>query len=211
MSEETETKTKMLQGILIDPYKQEVSQIAISHDTDVWRKVLRCDYFDCMCISSESVTGTCMDLWFDDEGRMTETPSPRFRMNRGDSVGGGNYDFCGYGLIFSSNKNGETIGLETSPASLAMFMAMSCLQFEDFENANNPRFKGVDTDFLEQKMRIIELELPGQFQLLGTATMELVQGQPTLLDQLIASTPQDILKKIVDALTDDDEEKEEEK
>lgn len=199
-----ETETKMLQGILIDPYKQEVSQIVISHDTDVWRKVLRCNYFDCMALSSESVTGTCMDLWFDDEGRMTEIPSPRFRLNRGETVGGGNYDFCGYGLIFSSNKNGETIGLETNPASLAAFMVMCGLQFEDYESANNLRFKGVDTDFLEQKMRIIELELPGQFELIGTATVHPSNQTEGLL-------PKHVMDEIMGLLMEDDEEKEEEK
>lgn len=206
VKKETETKTKMLDGILIDPWKQEVSQIKISHDSDVWRKVLRCHTFDCMALSSESVTGTCMDLWFDDEGRMTEIPSPRFRLNRGDSVGGGNYDFCGYGLIFSS-KDGETIGLTTTPALLAQFMVMAGLQFEDYASAKNPRFKGVDTDFIEEKMRNIDLELPGQFELIGTASVHPSNQSAPL--------PKHIMDEIMEMMAsldeDEQDEKEEEK
>jgi hypothetical protein len=195
---QNEEQTKMLDGILIDPWKEEVSQIRVSSDSDVWRKVLRCDVFDCMCISSES-GGTCMDLWFDDEGRLIEPPSPRFRLIRGDSVGGGCYDFCGYGLLLSS-REGTTIGLTTTPASIAMWMTMCELSFERLED--NPRFKGIDTDFIEQKMRSIELELPGQFQLIGSASICEGDGPGNI------PIPKNILDEIVDMLMSEDEEEE---
>ncbi len=38
------TKTKLLPEILIDPYRQDICRIEISPDTDVWRKVLPCQY-----------------------------------------------------------------------------------------------------------------------------------------------------------------------
>jgi hypothetical protein len=156
-------ESKMLDGVLIDPWKQEISRIQISSDTDIWRKVLRCDYFDCMAISTSD--GISMDLWFDDEGRMYDQPLPRFRLCRGDSVGGGWIDICGYGLFLSSNSQGETIGLQTNPVSLGRWIALAGLAFEVTEG--NPRFKGHDTEFLEQKMRLIENELPGKIKILS--------------------------------------------
>ena len=172
MKSET-NETKMLDGVLIDPWRQEISRIQISSDSDIWRKVLRCDCYDCMAISTSD--GISMDLWFDDEGRMIEPPSPRFRLRRGDSVGGGEIDICGYGLLLSSNNRGETIGLQTNPLNLGRWIALAGLAFEVPQG--NPRFKGYDTEFLEQKMRLLENELPGKIKILseGVEGIKLVQ------------------------------------
>jgi hypothetical protein len=156
------TKKALIPGLLIDPFKQEIAVIKIANDPNVWRKVLRCDWFDCMCISAPTKYDNRMDIWFDDEGRLSEQPLPRFKLKRGQSVGGGEYDFCGYGLILSSDDFGDTIGLNSDPFSLAAWTDMCGLAFE--RTAGNPRFEGKDAEFLEQKMRLIENELPGEFE-----------------------------------------------
>ena len=158
-------KTKLIPGLLIDPFKQEIGIIEIANDPDVFRKVLRCDYFDCLCIDKEEEGNTKMDIWFDDEGRMYDQPLPRFKLTRGESCGGGDFDICGYGLILSSDEEGETIGLAVNPVGLAIWLQYCHLLFERTED--NPRFKGKDTEFFDQKMRTIELELPGQFRMVG--------------------------------------------
>ena len=43
-SKKLKTKAKLLAGLLIDPYRQEIDRIEISPDSDVWRKLLQCPW-----------------------------------------------------------------------------------------------------------------------------------------------------------------------
>ena len=137
-------KKVMLQGFLIDPFKQEMRRIEISSDPDIWRKVMRCDWYEVLSIST---TGEqTMDLWFDEEGRVKPNPFPRFRIDRGASMGGGTFEIHGYALAFSSNSEGETIDLKSTPISASLFGVLSELAYEITEK-----------EFIEEKLRMIEL------------------------------------------------------
>ena len=147
-------KKPMLKGFLIDPFKQEMRRIEISSDPDIWRKVMRCDWYEVLSIST---TGEqTMDLWFDEEGRVKPNPFPKFRIDRGASMGGGTFEIHGYALAFSSNSEGETIDLKSTPISASLFGVLSELAYEITEK-----------EFIEEKLRMIELELPGEFRYLA--------------------------------------------
>lgn len=167
MEKKKEVKKALLEGFLIDPFKQSIDRIEIANDLDVWRKVMRCEWVDCVRLTrrSERTNDTELDLWVDEEGLLAEVPAPRFKLQRGLTFGGGTVEICGYGLIFSSDAEGNTISLKSDPVSTALFVQMCELCFEICEN--NPRFDGVDTEFLEEKLRMIELELPGEFRFLS--------------------------------------------
>lgn len=149
-----EAKKPMLQGFLIDPFKQEMRRIEISSDPEIWRKVMRCDWYEVLAIST---TGEqTMDLWFDEEGRIKADPFPRFRIDRGASMGGGTFEIHGYALAFSSNSEGETVSLQSTPVSALFFGVLAGLGYEITEK-----------EFIEEKLRMIELELPGEFRYLA--------------------------------------------
>ena len=164
MKTQTKKKPQMLQGILIDPYKRDIYRIEISSNTDIWRKVLRCHNFDCLAISKRDDLDTYLDLWFDDEGLLAEVPAPRFCLNRGDTCGGGELHIAGYGLLFTSDLQGKTTSMHTDPFSV-MALAMLCgLAFEPLDADRFKDADGVPMSFIDEQMRTIELELPGQFR-----------------------------------------------
>lgn len=163
-------KSALLKALFIDPYRQELQRIEIENDLDTWRKALRCDWIEHLTLSRESVGHTNLDLWFNEEGAINAEPAllaPRFRLQRGNSAGGGLFAIHGYGLVTSSNAEGETVSLITNPLSAATFGAVTYLAFEDPQSPEpGNRLRG--KEFLEEKLRLIDLELPGKFRYLAS-------------------------------------------
>jgi hypothetical protein len=157
-------KKGRIKGFLIDPYKQDISRIEMENDRRAWRKVMRCRDLDCIPLSVPQgvlteITRYVLDLWVDDRGLLAAVPAPRFKLRKGLSAGGGEVQISGYGLMFSSDPdNGEAVSLESDPISMGMFVRMYGLSYEVIEG--NKRFEGMDA-FIEEKMRVIELEVPG--------------------------------------------------
>jgi hypothetical protein len=49
----TANKTKLLNGLLIDPFKKEVRAIRVADDLATWYTLLECDRVDCRPIASD--------------------------------------------------------------------------------------------------------------------------------------------------------------
>lgn len=97
-------------GFLIDPIARTVTTVKM--DDGDYRAIARwlgCAMFDIVRLSPPNHSGVRVDLYIDDEGRLTyHNPLGYFRLR---SLDGSLSDFfCGRGLIFGSDLNtGETV------------------------------------------------------------------------------------------------------
>jgi hypothetical protein len=151
------TKSKLLDGLLIDPFRQELRRVRVSGDLRVWYKVLQCDHVDVCCLASDSSQGANLDIWFDDEFTFKEPIWPGFRVTSSDSTGAQTHVLHGYGLVLASDRTGTSIGLSASGQSAAWFARATGLAFEQWKLRTSE-------EFIEQVMRTPETELGGRFQ-----------------------------------------------
>lgn len=151
------TLTKLLDGLLIDPFRKEVRRIRVARELATWRQLLECDYVDCACVASDSADNACLDIWFDDEFLFKEPVWPAFQLTAAKSMENAVHVLHGYGLVLAS-KQGQSIGLSSSKHSVEWFIQATGLRFERWEE----RLAG--EDYLEQLIRTPELELAGRFE-----------------------------------------------
>jgi hypothetical protein len=149
----------MLEGLLIDPFRQELRRVRVAHDLDTWYGVLCCDNVDVCCIASDSADGAGLDIWFDDEFTFKEPVWPGFRVKSSISTGSQTHVLHGYGLVFASNKAGRTVSLSSSRHSASWFARATGLAFENW-------MLRTTAEFIEQVMRTPETELSGRFEYL---------------------------------------------
>lgn len=122
--------SKLLKGILVDPYRREVRRVEVGHSLDAWYALLRCQCVDVRRIM-EGENKTCIDVWFDDEFLIKEKLGPGFRLP---------LQHCneplvvfGYGLILGSDSEGETCDLGHEGLALGALAARRILKLQ-FEN-----------------------------------------------------------------------------
>lgn len=151
----------LLAGLLIDPYCQTIRRIACGPELDDWRKVLQCDWVEHHLISREE-NGTTLDLWFNEEFAIDGVVRPMFTLHTRDSGGGYPLEIAGYGLVFAGNGGGETMALLATEESMNAFAVLAGL---GFERHNHLRLAGYE--FIEEQLRMIELEMPDRFRFLG--------------------------------------------
>jgi hypothetical protein len=153
------TKSKMLTGLLIDPFKQELRRVRVAEGLPTWYEVLQCDYVDCCCVASDSAQGASLDIWFDDCFLDREPLWPAFKVTGSDSTGGRTHVLHGYALVFARDKEGTTISLSSSDQSAEWFARATGLQFEHWQLRT-------DEEFIDQLLRTPETELGGRFEYL---------------------------------------------
>jgi hypothetical protein len=153
------TATKMLDGLLIDPFRQELRRVRVAHDLDTWYGVLCCDNVDVCCLASNSLDGAALDIWFDDEFTFKEPIWPGFLVKSARSTGSQTHVLHGYGLVFASNREGTSISLSSSRHSVEWFARATGLAFENWKLRT-------DEEFIGQVIRTPETELGGRFEYL---------------------------------------------
>jgi hypothetical protein len=152
----TATKTKLLNGLLIDPFRKEVRRCRVADELATWSTLLECNYVDRCPIASDS--GNYLDVWFDDEFLFREPVWPAFRLTASVSMGSTEHVLHGYGLLLACDRQGKTIGLSSSAFSVQWLVRATGLAFEKWEERLN------ETDYLDQLLRTPELELSGHFE-----------------------------------------------
>jgi hypothetical protein len=153
----SKAKIKILDGLFIDPFREEVRRVQVARDLDTWYKLLYCRGVECTCLA-ESSEGA-LDLWFDDEFLFREPRLPAFKLKSAKSVGMADYIIHGYALVLASNKKGKSVSLSSSQASVDWFLRETQLAFEKWRN----RLTRSDF-FIPQMIRTPELECPGRFK-----------------------------------------------
>jgi hypothetical protein len=121
----------LLRGILINPWKKEISEVQTERDIHAWYKLLHCD---CLCVAhiGSTIQGALsLDIWLDDNGLLQEPVPPRFK------VEGYPHPLCGYGLVLCSDSGGETVSL---PEMLTreVFVLTQHPGFEQWEQRMEP-------------------------------------------------------------------------
>jgi hypothetical protein len=154
----TATKTKLLDGLLIDPFRKEVRRIRVADDLATWYKLLECDYVDRCPIASDPANGSYLDIWFDDEFLFKEPVWPAFRFTDSELLGSTTHILHGYGLALACDRNGKTVALTSSDFSVVSFIAQTQLAFENW------KLRLAEEDYLDQLIRTPELELSGRFE-----------------------------------------------
>lgn len=144
-----------LHGILVDPFKTEVSLVVLDRGPDelnLWHKILDCHYVECVRLSHDRLTGKTIDLWCDEEFLLKDVAAPAFQITneRGKAT-----VIHGYSLIFGGeNYSGETICLplpeDGSFEEALIFLISQCFKLK-FELISASRFKG--EEFIPQRMR----------------------------------------------------------
>lgn len=152
----TETKSKMLTGLFIDPFKGELSAVEIAHDSSVWRQVLKCSCIDCVCIAEVDPL-LAIDIWIDDEGLLRNEPRPFFKVKKGRSFGFQEVKLCGYGLVLGCDPTtGKTVSLDVPTDKFGPTVGLAFERWHHRLDAN---------EHMDELLRTIELELPGKFRL----------------------------------------------
>jgi hypothetical protein len=152
----TASKTKLLDGLLIDPFRKEVRRIRVADELSTWYKLLECDAVDRCPIASDS--GKYLDIWFDDEFLYKEPVWPAFRLTASGSMGSTEHVLHGYGLMLACDGQGKTIGLSSSSFSVNWLIRATGLRFENWQLRLN------ESDYLDQLLRTPEMELSGRFE-----------------------------------------------
>jgi hypothetical protein len=140
-----EMKTKLLNALFIDPYKQQVVPIAIADDIGVWHRVLACGCVEPVRI--DRVGKLVIDIWLDESRLLRKPMAPRFKIR--DTA------LIGYGLVLARNDGGETASLPAN-FTLAAFVDSTRIGFEPYQIRIKPE------DCIEQLTRSLELEQPGK-------------------------------------------------
>jgi hypothetical protein len=152
-------KIQLLEGLFIDPFRQEVRRVQVVRDLDVWYKLLYCRGVECASLAERSEGS--LDLWYDNEFLFREPRLPAFRVTSSKSAGSIDYIIHGYALVLASNQNGESVSLSSAQASVDWFLRETQLAFEKWRN----RLTRSDF-FIPQMIRTPELEFPGRFKYL---------------------------------------------
>ena len=153
------TKIELLDGLFIDPFREEVRRVQVAKDLDVWYKLLYCHGVECASLA-ESPEGA-LDLWFDEEFLFREPRLPAFRLTSSKATGSNVYIIHGYALVLASNQKGQSVSLSSSQASVDWFLRETQLAFEKWRN----RLTRSDF-FIPQMIRTPELEFPNRFKYL---------------------------------------------
>ena len=118
-------KETMLQGLLIDPYQKMVHDVIVKNDIHDWHKMLDCDCLDIGHIGMYK--GHPIDVWVDDSGLMRKPMPPLFRWLEYPNP------LAGYGLVLSSDANGESISTNIPRSDTGRLII-----FEDWERRMSP-------------------------------------------------------------------------
>lgn len=138
-----------LTSFLVDPFQKRVHPIEIENDIHAWHKILECDCFDHAVLGEYG--GCPIDVFVDDEGLLREPNYPHWYWL------GYHNELCGYGLINSSNSQGESIS-----SNLNLQYCMAHAHFEDWEERLDPE------KYLDQMTRIYQFQWKGTFGLGST-------------------------------------------
>jgi hypothetical protein len=152
----TTTKTKLLDGLLIDPFRKEVRRCRVADQLATWYELLQCDTVDRCPIASDS--GSYLEVWFDNEFLFKEPVWPVFRLTASGSLGSTEHVLYGYGLVLACDRHGKTMGVSSSAFSLRWLIGATGLCFENWEQ------RLPQEDYLDQLLRTPELELAGRFE-----------------------------------------------
>jgi hypothetical protein len=150
-------QTKLLKGILIDPYKREVREIQIEGSIHPWHTLLQCECVGVSHLAYNQLTNRETDLWYDDEFLYTKADAPTFRVRLQN---GEQLTVYGYGLVLAGNvNNGETVSLNVRcPNAVETFARAFEVQFEKWERRINQK------DVMNELLRTPELELSGSYK-----------------------------------------------
>jgi len=164
-------KQRLLEGIFIDPWNQTISTIELTDDLADWRKLLACRYVERIVLASreqipplgEYQAIDTLDLWCDEEFLISGTPNPGFRFYYPGS------EQCeiifGYGLIIGGqDRTGNSVSFPMALMALPIFCSWIHLAFETLEGLAI-RFPG--NEFIPEKLRSIEADLPGRVRTLS--------------------------------------------
>lgn len=152
------TETKLLDAVLIDPFKKELRRCRVADDLATWHRLLNCDHVDYCPIASDSRDDSCLDIWFDDEFLFKEPRWPAFRLTASGSFGSTTHILHGYGLLLACDRNRKTKSLSSSEESLELLKYLTGLAFENWAQRLD------ESDYLDQLIRTPELELGGKFE-----------------------------------------------
>ena len=122
---------KRLHGFLIDPYQKTIHKIVVpNHLGPEWYQLLDADYLDVARVHPE------IDIWVD-EGLIVEPVKPLFKWDEYPNA------LAGYGLVLSSDNQGETISCTLSFDILSVHIS-----FEQWEERVSPDI------YIDQMMRV---------------------------------------------------------
>ena len=152
----TKSKTDLLEGLLIDPFRREIRRVRVARGLDTWTQLLGCDRVDYACLASDGASN--LDLWFDDEFTFREPAWPAFRLTSSVSTGSQQYVINGYGLALASDADGQSVSLTSTGHSVDWFASATGIQFEIWQKRLDP------DDYLKQLLRTPEIELAGRFE-----------------------------------------------
>jgi hypothetical protein len=160
MHEKTSKQGRLLRGVLFDPYKREISIVEVRNNLDVWHKLLRCSCVDVNRLMAPIDGHQSADLWFDDEFLMKTPVGPGFRFR---STSGRYLEYRGYGLLLSSDSEGQSTDFDLLPnpgdkrddeATIYFWgMLFTHVQWEMWEK------RLPSETFLDQQIRTPELEM----------------------------------------------------
>lgn len=164
-------QSKMVKGLLFDPYKQELRPVEVRNDIHVWHKVLKCDCCDVNRLASDH-DGTAIDIWFDDEFLLKAEPGPSFAVQL-PSDNGEVRIYHGYALLFGSNNEGETTDLSLFnqvPKPLRgreMEYLVQCIMMAFRLKWERWEARVKRDNYIDEQMRMPELEMPQDFHYLS--------------------------------------------
>jgi hypothetical protein len=162
-------------GVLIDPYRRQVSLIEVTDNCDDFRKMLQCEKLAVTRIASgqsfrsrkdpEARIAGC-DIWYDYEFKPQTHAG--FRITPPEEIDRRPIHVYGYGFICcSKNDVHHRTCLHVKPDNIGAFMNWLSMGFEQWER-RTPK-----VEFIEERMRNIELEMPERFAYLYTLEAEL--------------------------------------
>lgn len=136
------SKETILTGWLIDPYQKYAHQVQVKNDINDWYRLLDCDCLD--IAHAGDYNGLPIDIWVNDNGLNLNPIPPLFRWVDYPNP------LAGYGLVLSSDSQGESISTNLERRELGRF-----IHFEEWERRIDPE------KYFDQLSRIY----PGETQI----------------------------------------------
>lgn len=141
--------------ILIDPYRKELRKAEVSADIHTWHQLLMCSSLCAHRLVKDS--GTCLDIWFDDEFLLNEPLAPWFEVS---DLRGGHQRYHGYAFLANRDEEGNSISVGDAALAVPseMLARMADVRFENYEQRLG------ENAHMDLRMRMPELEMPGRFK-----------------------------------------------
>ena len=152
------SKPPKITVLFVDPYKREFRPVSLRNDLSTWYKALRCEYVEVMHVAHDKNTAQEIDLWFDEEFFLKSPLGPGFRFSNPE---GKKITIYGYAFFCESNDTGDSVSMAEGALKLyPAFSELINLRWEPWEKRVGPN------QFIEQQLRIPELEMSGDFNYL---------------------------------------------